>query len=256
MVSRTTLLRELRIELDQTRRQHAESAEHTARLAKAVEHLEGVIEHLGANASEPEMLSQPAKTVRNAMLDIFREHGAPLHYKDLHRLLLERNVEVNGKDPARTVGAHLSNDQRFKSLGAGFWGLDSWPASVNAIRPAKGSPGATNGRAPKRAPEPDGADGAPVRQIASSEPPPSEPDPPDDPGPFDDYGMYDDYEPYPPDDEAEHLDEPDPFDEPHRYALPPTYDGRRRTVDLASRKGGGQRGMPAYGTPTLDEAAS
>ncbi len=75
----------------------------------------------------------PAKNLRNEMVQILRGAARPLHYTDLRNQLENRGVQVNGVDKAKTVGAHLSNDTRFKKLGRGMWALASWPASVTTI---------------------------------------------------------------------------------------------------------------------------
>jgi len=75
----------------------------------------------------------PAKSLRNEMVQILRDTGKPLHYTELRNQLENRGVSINGVDKAKTVGAHLSNDPRFKKLGKGMWALASWPASVATL---------------------------------------------------------------------------------------------------------------------------
>lgn len=75
----------------------------------------------------------PAKNLRNEMVQILRDAAQPLHYTELRNRLESRDVAINGVDKAKTVGAHLSNDTRFKKLGRGMWALASWPASVATL---------------------------------------------------------------------------------------------------------------------------
>lgn len=65
------------------------------------------------------------KSLRNELVAILQETGHPLHYKELYERLLERGITVNGKDPAKNVGAQLSNDMRFQKVGGGRWVLAS-----------------------------------------------------------------------------------------------------------------------------------
>lgn len=66
------------------------------------------------------------KQLRNAIHDLLREVGEPLHYREMLARLQERGVAINGKSPTRTLSAHLSNDFRFLPVGDGKWGLEVW----------------------------------------------------------------------------------------------------------------------------------
>jgi DNA-directed RNA polymerase delta subunit len=68
----------------------------------------------------------PAKAMRNEMVFVLEGAGTPLHYKDIHRRLVERGFPVSGERPENNVNAHLSKDARFISLSRGMWGLKSW----------------------------------------------------------------------------------------------------------------------------------
>jgi len=74
----------------------------------------------------------PAKTLRNAMVEILRETGHAMHYSSLAEALEGRGIQINGRDKAKNVGAHLSIDTRFHNVGKGMWALASWPASIAA----------------------------------------------------------------------------------------------------------------------------
>lgn len=88
-------------------------------LLLSIEMMEAAVEQSEAEADS----APPAKEIRNVVASILREHGGPMHYGELHDLLVERGVEVKGKDPRRNLAAHLSNDDRFRSLGSGMWDL-------------------------------------------------------------------------------------------------------------------------------------
>ena len=71
--------------------------------------------------------SRDAQMLRDAMHDVLSvEH--PLHRKVIYERLVEKGVAVNGRNPVNNVGAHLSADDRFKSLGKGMWDLEDRPA--------------------------------------------------------------------------------------------------------------------------------
>lgn len=75
---------------------------------------------------EESRATPPAKAMRNEMVFILEGAGAPLHYRDIHTRLVERGFPVPGARPENNVGAHLSTDKRFNSLGKGMWGLTRW----------------------------------------------------------------------------------------------------------------------------------
>ncbi len=128
MALRSTI-QDLQFEVDRLIAQRGMLAAELGELDELISQLLGAIKHLSAQAGE--FANQaPAKTIRNAMVEIFQEHGSAMHYGSLLPLLLRKGVEVNGKDPLRLVAAHLSNDDRFVSVGNGVWGLNSWPERV------------------------------------------------------------------------------------------------------------------------------
>lgn len=62
---------------------------------------------------------------------IMLEHGNKLHYVYLMELIQKKGVEIGGKEPKSTMSAHLSNDERFKSLGGGEWTLLEWESGTD-----------------------------------------------------------------------------------------------------------------------------
>ncbi len=72
----------------------------------------------------------PSKNLRNEMVAILREVNQPMHYKVLREQLESRGFVINGARKDNTVGAHLSNDTRFRNVGRGLWGLASWGSST------------------------------------------------------------------------------------------------------------------------------
>ena len=60
--------------------------------------------------------------LRNAMYEILSTEG-PLHRSFIHERLRQKGVHIPGRDPINNISAHLSNDDRFKSVDRGVWDL-------------------------------------------------------------------------------------------------------------------------------------
>lgn len=98
------------------------------RIDLQLEHLRGALAYFESHATSKDSGSEPppAKAMRNEMVRILSDEGTPLHYKEIYRRLLARGTHVRGDRPENNVGAHLSTDERFQTLGKGMWGLKSW----------------------------------------------------------------------------------------------------------------------------------
>ncbi len=136
-ISRTTLrdIREALARLDKDREavsvQRTELDKQMTEIDRQADALRLSLDYLAQLHEEAQSdTAVPAKNLRNEMVQILREAAKPLHYTELRNQLESRDVQVNGVDKAKTVGAHLSNDTRFKKLGKGMWALASWPPSV------------------------------------------------------------------------------------------------------------------------------
>ncbi len=129
MLSRSTL-RELRGESSRIEQERASLHQRLADLDQQLALLQNVLTLYDTMEDEPEESTSGVKTIRNEMLAILREIGKPLSYRALYEHLIARDVPVPGKEPLKNVAAHLSNDQRFKRMGQGLWGLASWPTSM------------------------------------------------------------------------------------------------------------------------------
>lgn len=99
------------------------------RLERLIEAFETVIAHY---TEQPEPLVDPAdrKALRNELWRVLDAEGHPMHYRDLYQRVSAAGIVVHGQEPVRNVGAHLSGDGRFRSLGGGMWGLHSWDGRV------------------------------------------------------------------------------------------------------------------------------
>lgn len=59
----------------------------------------------------------------------------PLHRRQVHERLVEMGMTIPGQDPVNNVGAHLSLDPRFMSVGGGVWDLADPPERDESGRP-------------------------------------------------------------------------------------------------------------------------
>ena len=95
------------------------------RIDALVEHYRLVITDLEAIEGDDPNYS-PSNNMRDTMEHILKVEGKPLHYRFIYGKLIDLGIRVNGEDPVRNTGAHLSSDDRFESLGSGTWGLTEW----------------------------------------------------------------------------------------------------------------------------------
>ena len=78
----------------------------------------------GSGADSPQTDGSDGTTanLRDAIHEILTEER-PLHRRAIHDRLVERGVRIGGREPVNNVGAHMSLDERFESLGDGEWTL-------------------------------------------------------------------------------------------------------------------------------------
>jgi len=125
MLTQSTI-RNLADEAERLRGEREEIASRLAALDRQLNLVTELVMLYRESTDDVEDTIQPPKTLRNELVAIFREAGTPLHYKEAYQRLLERGFTVNGTDPAKNVGAQLSNDERFEKRGNGLWGLVAW----------------------------------------------------------------------------------------------------------------------------------
>ncbi len=70
----------------------------------------------------------PGESNPNRNYQKLKDHGQPIHRKQLHRYAIEdMGLFVRGDNPVNNLTAHMSNDARFESTkGDGMWGLTEW----------------------------------------------------------------------------------------------------------------------------------
>jgi hypothetical protein len=121
MASKSTI-RDLKVLLESTEKERDAAKQTLEELDEKIRAVTMTLQMAEAALDEPKD-APPAKEIRNTMVEILREQGTAMHYGELHQGLTARGVEVKGKDPRRNIAAHLSNDDRFRSLGGGIWDL-------------------------------------------------------------------------------------------------------------------------------------
>ena len=106
--------------------------EEKEKLDKRVEELKGTLLHF-QELMESELPSSSPQTIKDAVRARLAQEGKPMHRKDLYDHLQQLGIRVNGQNPVGNMTAHMSQDDRFESVGDGRWGLRQWthPAKRN-----------------------------------------------------------------------------------------------------------------------------
>lgn len=116
------------------------------RFEKELEAFRVVAEKYATQGEETAADKAPADVICDSMADILEQRGAAIHRKEMLQQLVARSIHIGGKDPINNVGAYLSKDGRFLSVGKGRWGLKKWKGD-KAPQPTTQQPAdnATNG---------------------------------------------------------------------------------------------------------------
>lgn len=56
-----------------------------------------------------------------ATVSLLRQHGKPLHYREIYTIVVNMGVHVPGKDPAATLLSRFSRDPRIERVGSGTY---------------------------------------------------------------------------------------------------------------------------------------
>ena len=81
--------------------------------------------------------SANSRVLREALYQRLLSVGRPMNRRVLYEHLVNSGIPVNGDNPLNNVGAHMSNDDRFVSMGDGMWGLREWQRHIRVptVRP-------------------------------------------------------------------------------------------------------------------------
>ncbi len=129
-------------ELDQ--RLAAISAER-AQITPQIDHLRALLGKSPLPASPPQAQTSAPQRVRriqppdgstdaDRVVALLREHGQPIHYRDIHQRLVQAGVQVGGKDPAGTLLARYFDDPRLYRPARGTYGLVEWRDNASERR--------------------------------------------------------------------------------------------------------------------------
>ena len=103
-------------------------------LVGALEFFGGAADGAPDPAAAPAERSIPGIEITNAIYAILKESGA-MHRQDIHTRLAVRGVKIGGQNPVNSMGAYLSRDPRFQSLGGGLWDLAQPPTTETDNHP-------------------------------------------------------------------------------------------------------------------------
>lgn len=111
--------------IDARARELAEMKDTVARMRNLIDSLQRGVDEADVPLETLSARLPPTKSVRNAIADILRDAGAPLHYRIIAEQLQQRGIKFGSRDPLGNVRSHLSHDERFVTLGQGRWDLAS-----------------------------------------------------------------------------------------------------------------------------------
>ncbi len=82
------------------------------------------------------------QATRDAVVDVIRAHGRPMHFRDeIYPSLAAAGHEIGGQDPASTLLSRMTPDKRLHRTGRGEYGLAEWsdpvPSPVRAVSVAE-----------------------------------------------------------------------------------------------------------------------
>jgi hypothetical protein len=120
-----TTLRDLRVRLEELERVLAEADAAANRVRAQVDGYRIVIADFESRGAPPGFVA--AEVLRDEMERILEAEGQPMHRKDIYEKVVASGIRVAGDDPLSNAGAHMSADDRFRSIGNGLWGLSKWP---------------------------------------------------------------------------------------------------------------------------------
>ncbi len=120
-----TIINALRAEIKRLEDKRREIDEQRGSLVATLRYFESLEEDALAPLPQSEQPDQSRVSSENLPDEIYAILTAerPMHRRAIHDRLVERGVRIAGRDPVNNVGAHLSLDPRFRSVGRGMWDL-------------------------------------------------------------------------------------------------------------------------------------
>jgi hypothetical protein len=127
---------------EEVNRQTAKAQDLMARVAKmkgALDALEQLIRHEGGEVPQGATAvvvfpkRRAGTPITEAAYAILEVRGEPMYYQDLAREVQRRDVLIGGQNPANTMLAHLSRDDRFYRPGRGTYALREWDPKARSV---------------------------------------------------------------------------------------------------------------------------
>lgn len=103
--------------LDATRQTRFE----TARQIDQLQHLLSANQPNGSGSAEQGVLRPFADA--DAVVNLIRDHGAPMHYRKIHEVLVQRGFKIGGKGEATTLLSRYFRDPRLVRVSRGTYDL-------------------------------------------------------------------------------------------------------------------------------------
>ena len=76
------------------------------------------------------------QSTRDAVVDLVRERGAAMHYRDdIYPGLVRAGHEISGQDPANTLLSRILSDERLRRTAPGTYGLAEWEGELELTTP-------------------------------------------------------------------------------------------------------------------------
>lgn len=104
-----------------------------ADLEKKIEHFSQVLVHFGEKGDAEGVTPTPTNgrtqtdpKLTDHLYQMLKDVGHPMHRRNLYKNLQALGIHVAGDHPVNNMTAHMSQDGRFESKGAGEWGLAEW----------------------------------------------------------------------------------------------------------------------------------
>lgn len=133
-------LRQLHGEVERDSRRLQDLTTAVATKKRAIQAIEELIRlEGGEDAVSPNVTPFPVVAVTGrspiaeAVVGYLGEKGTPSHYTELAVEVQRRGVALSGKNPANTLLAHLSRDDRFYRPSRGTYGLKEWNPSARSV---------------------------------------------------------------------------------------------------------------------------
>lgn len=131
--------RELSAESDRDAKEAQDLMAGVAKKKRTIEALEELIRIEGGQVPQEAgpvvafpkpRLGTPITEAAYAILD---ERGQPIHYQALAREVQTHGVAIGGQNPANTMLAHLSRDERFYRPNRGTYALREWDPKARSV---------------------------------------------------------------------------------------------------------------------------